>query len=133
MATTRDRGINICAHVILGLPGETHRHMMDTARAIADMGIDGIKLHLLYVVKGTALERLYRTGAYQCLTRSEYVDLVCEFLEYLPPDMVVQRLTGDPHPEELVAPQWALDRTTVNRIRGTMAANNRFQGKRFRG
>ena len=133
VATTRDRGINICAHVILGLPGETHRHMMDTARAIADMGIDGIKLHLLYVVKGTALERLYRTGAYQCLTRSEYVDLVCEFLEYLPPDMVVQRLTGDPHPEELVAPQWALDRTTVNRIRGTMAANHRFQGKRFRG
>ena len=105
--------------------------MMDTAKVLADMGIDGIKLHLLYVVKGTPLERLYRTGAYQCLTQSNYIDLVCEFLEYLPPDMVVQRLTGDPHPEELVAPQWALDRTTVNRIREAMAADHRFQGKRF--
>lgn len=133
VAATRGRGIRICAHVILGLPGETRGQMMETARIVADLGIDGIKLHLLYVVKGTVLEQMFRAGAYRCLTQPEYVDLVCEFLEYLPPDMVIQRLTGDPHPEELVAPRWALDRTTVNRIREAMMTNDRFQGKRFRG
>ncbi|WP_373500009.1 TIGR01212 family radical SAM protein [Desulfococcus sp.] len=128
---TRGRGIRICAHVILGLPGETRGHMMETARAVAEMGIDGIKLHLLYVVRGTALDRLYREGAFQCLSQSEYVDRVCEFLEYLPKEMVIQRLTGDPHPEELAAPLWALERTTLTRIRESLAESGRFQGKRF--
>ncbi len=131
VAATRDRGLRICAHVILGLPGETRRHMMDTAAKVADMGIDGIKLHLLYVVKGTALERMYRAGAYRCLEQQEYIDLVCAFLERLPPEMVVQRLTGDPHPEELVAPGWALDRTTLTRIRKAMTATGGFQGRRY--
>ncbi|MDY6904235.1 MAG: TIGR01212 family radical SAM protein [Thermodesulfobacteriota bacterium] len=105
---TRNRGILTCAHMILGLPGEERADMVNTARQIADLGFDGIKLHLQYVVAGTALARMYHRGGYQCLARDEYADLVCDVLAQLPPHMVVQRLTGDPHPDELVAPMWAL-------------------------
>ncbi len=129
--TTAGRNINICTHVILGLPGETRRHMLETAEKIADTGIDGIKLHLLYVVKNTILADWYEKGRYQCLEREEYVDIVCEFLARLPANMVVQRLTGDPHPHELVAPQWALEKTaTLKQINQKMAEKQLRQGDR---
>ena len=92
---TKDRGINICAHVILGLPFEDRADMLDTAGAVADMKIDGIKIHLLYVVKGTRMEKLYMENKYKCLKQEEYANLVCDFLELLPPGMVIQRLTGE--------------------------------------
>lgn len=127
---TRNRGIKICAHVILGLPHENKKHMLATADAIAGLGIDGIKLHLLYIIKGTRLADLYGQGAYKCLEQQEYVDLVCDFLERIPPDMVVQRLTGDPHPQELVAPMWSLKKTeTIALIQATMDARDSWQGK----
>ncbi len=110
VAATRERGIHICAHVILGLPGETRDHMLRTADALAALKIDGVKLHLLYVVKGAPLETLYRDGDYRPLEQPEYADLVRDFLVRLPPGTVIQRLTGDPHREELVAPLWALDK-----------------------
>jgi len=129
---TRGRGISICAHVILGLPGETRREMMETARFIADLDLDGIKIHLLYVVRGTALAKLYHRGDYQCLEQEAYVDLVCDFLERLPKRTVIQRLAGDPHPEELVAPVWTLDKTnTLKRIRERLIERDTWQGKRF--
>jgi radical SAM protein (TIGR01212 family) len=127
---TRHRGISICAHVILGLPGEGRDHMLKTARVLAQMGIDGIKLHLLYVVKGTALEALFRAGGYRCLEQRQYVDLVCDFLECLPPQMVIQRLTGDPHRDELVAPAWALKKgQTLQLIQQTLEVRDSWQGK----
>jgi radical SAM protein (TIGR01212 family) len=127
---TLNRGIKICAHVILGLPGETRKDILHTAGTISDLGIDGVKLHLLYVVKGTPLETLYRQGTYRCLEQQEYVDLVCDFLEHIPPQMVIQRLTGDPHPEELVAPQWARQKTdTLRKISETLEERNSWQGK----
>ncbi len=130
VALTKNRGIKICAHIILGLPGENRHHMMETADFIASMGIDGIKLHLLYVVKGTPLEHLYRKGDYTCLEQRAYVDRVCDFLERIPADIVIQRLTGDPHPEELVAPQWSLRKTeTLNLIRQTLEDRDSNQGK----
>ena len=96
------------------------------------MGIDGIKIHLLYVVKGTPMEQLYRKGRYRCLEQGEYVELVCDFLEALPADMVIQRLTGDPHPDELVAPGWSLRKgETLNLIRKALAERGSWQGKRF--
>ena len=129
---TRHRGIRICAHVILGLPGETRRQMLATADAVAALGIDGIKLHLLYVIRDTPLERLYRQGRYVCLEQAAYVDLVCDFLERLPPDMVIQRLTGDPHPEELAAPHWSLRKSeTLSLIRAALESRDTWQGKRF--
>ncbi len=126
---TSNRGIGICVHVILGLPHETRDDMLDTAQTLADLRIDGIKLHLLYVVKGTLLEAHYRQGKYKCLEQQEYVDLVCDFIERLPSDMIIQRLTGDPHPQELVAPQWALKKSeTLAKIRNTLEKRDSRQG-----
>ncbi|MEE4261736.1 MAG: TIGR01212 family radical SAM protein [Desulfobacteraceae bacterium] len=127
---TLNRGIKICTHVILGLPGENRRDILHTARIISDLGIDGVKLHLLYVVKGTPLEFLYRQGSYRCLEQQEYIDLVCDFLERIPPEMVIQRLTGDPHPEELVAPQWSLHKSeTLQKINEALEIRDTWQGK----
>lgn len=125
VAATRGRGIHICAHVILGLPGETRDQMMRTADALAALSIDGVKIHLLYVVKGTAMETLYRNGEYRPLEQAEYVALVCDFLDRLPAETVIQRLTGDPHREELVAPFWSLDkRGTLRMIHERLAARS---------
>lgn len=130
---TLNRGIKICVHVILGLPGESRRDMLHTAKSISDMAIDGIKLHLLYVVKGTRMESLYWQGEYTCLEQDEYVDLVCDFIERIPSGMIVQRLTGDPHPQELVAPQWALKKTeTLEKIRETLEKRDSRQGCKSR-
>jgi uncharacterized protein len=127
---TRGRGIQICAHLILGLPGETPAMMRRSAEVIGGMGLDGIKLHLLYVVKGTALDSLYRRGAYRCLTRDAFADLVCDVLERLPQNLVIQRLTGDPHPAELRAPHWALDKkATMAAITDRLEARDVWQGK----
>ncbi len=127
---TRDRNIRICAHIILGLPGENKTDMLETARKLAMLGIDGVKLHLLYVVRGTQMETLYREGRYRCLEQTEYADMVCDILELLPRRMVIQRLTGDPHPEELVAPQWALQKTETRRlIHDMLESRDTWQGK----
>lgn len=130
VTATRGRGINICAHVILGLPGETRRHMLETARYLAGLGIHGVKLHLLYVVKGTRLEDLYTQGDFCCLEQTEYADLVCDVLERLPADMIIQRLTGDPHPAELVAPRWALKKKqTLDMIKAVLEKRDTWQGR----
>jgi radical SAM protein (TIGR01212 family) len=128
---TRHRGIWICTHVILGLPFEGRDAMLATARAVAAAGIDGIKIHLLYVIRGTRMEELYLSGTYRCLQQEEYANFVCDFLELLPPDMVIQRLTGDPHPGELVAPGWSLRKNeTLSRIKAILAERDSWQGKR---
>jgi uncharacterized protein len=131
---TQGHNIKICAHVILGLPGETWQQMLDTARVLSSLGIDGVKLHLLYVAKGTVLEADYREGRYQCLEQLEYVDLVCRFLELLPPNVVIQRLTGDPHPDELAAPAWSLERNkTFSLIKNKLEKEDTWQGKYWKG
>lgn len=128
--STKGRGIKICAHVILGLPGEEKIHMLETAKALAKLKIDGIKLHLLYVVKGTKMEDLYLSGSYRCLEQDEYAQLVCDFLELLPEDTVIQRLTGDPRQNELVAPLWSLEKSkTLFLIKNILENRNSWQGK----
>jgi radical SAM protein (TIGR01212 family) len=131
VSRTRNRGILVCGHVILGLPGENIEDMRKTADFIADLGTDGVKIHLLYVVRGSGMEELYRSGAYKCLEQDEYVEAVCDFLERLPEGMVVHRLTGDPHPEELVAPLWALEpkQKTLTLIRELFEKRGSRQGK----
>jgi radical SAM protein (TIGR01212 family) len=127
---TRGRGIPVCAHVILGLPGEDRALMLHTARFVADHDIQAVKIHLLYVVRGTTLESWYRQGQYQCLSREEYVSLTAEFLTLLPPHVIIQRLTGDPHPEELVAPSWALDKSeNLRALHAHMEKYGLYQGK----
>lgn len=132
VAATRNRNINICAHVILGLPGESRQDMLATADAIAALGIDGVKLHLLYVVRGTPMETLYQDGRYRCLEQQAYAERVCDFIERLPETVIIQRLTGDPHPRELVAPSWSLrKRETLELIHQTFSRRQTWQGKRF--
>ncbi|NPB09991.1 MAG: TIGR01212 family radical SAM protein [Thermodesulfobacteria bacterium] len=123
----------VCTHVIFGLPGEGPQEMLATIERISDLPLDGIKFHELYVVRGTRMEELYRRGEYKPLLQTEYVDLVCESLAMLPWRVVVQRLTGDPRPEELVAPEWARDkRTTLKMIEETLLSRDLWQGK-YRG
>lgn len=126
---SQGRNLNICAHIILGLPNEGKKQLRKTAKAIANLGIDGIKLHLLYVIKGTWLEKLYEKKKYTCLEQQEYIDTVCDFIEYMPANIVIQRLTSDPHPRELVAPQWALNKQeTMDLIKQTLENRDSYQG-----
>ncbi len=127
---TQNRGINICVHVILGLPGESRTQMIETAKILSRMGIDGIKFHMLYVIKGTQAEAMLDQGTYTCITQEAYVDILCEFLAFLPENMVIQRLTSDPHPKELVAPLWAMrKKETIELIKKTLEEKNLYQGK----
>jgi hypothetical protein len=123
-------GLNVCAHVILGLPGETREMMWDTARFLANHAVRGAKIHLLYVPRGTPLQDLYERGLCRCLEREEYADLVVDFLERLPDSVVIQRLTGEPRSSELVAPPWALEKEENLRvIRKRLEERDTWQGK----
>jgi len=123
------RGLEVVAHVILGLPGEGPAEMAATARYLGGQPLQGVKIHLLYVVRGSGLEGLYRAGSYRPLEEAEYVGLVADFLELLPPHLVIHRLTGDPHREELVAPSWCLEKSKVLKdIREELARRGSRQG-----
>jgi uncharacterized protein len=114
----RERGIDLCVHVILGLPGESREDMLETARALSGLDIQGVKIHLQYVVRGTPLHRMYDRGEYRCLAMEEYAGILCEFIALLPRSVVIHRLTGDPHPSELAAPLWALEKNAALRLVG---------------
>lgn len=109
----RKRGIRVCAHVILGLPGESRQEMLSGADFLNQRGVDGVKIHLLHVMRGTRLADQYQEGALRMLDRDEYVGLVCDFLERLDPRIVVQRLTGDGNRKDLIAPLWSLRKFEV--------------------
>jgi radical SAM protein (TIGR01212 family) len=131
MMATED-GLNICAHVIIGLPGENREMMMETARYISGLPIAGVKIHSLYVTRGTPLASLYEEGRYDCIARDEYVETAVDFLELLPPGMVIQRLTGDPLREDLIAPLWTLKKTeTIRLINRRLEERDTWQGKRY--
>jgi radical SAM protein (TIGR01212 family) len=125
----RGRGLDPCAHVILGLPGEDHADMMVTADLLAALPVNGVKIHNLHVVRDTPLEAMYRRGDVSLFGRDEYVNLVCDFLERLPPEMVIHRLSGDAPPEYLVAPAWCLDKQGLLRaIEAELARRDSRQG-----
>jgi radical SAM protein (TIGR01212 family) len=126
------RGLAVVAHVILGLPGEGPREMAATAEFLARLPVQGVKIHLLYVVKGSGLARLHEQGEYVCLTEAQYVSTVVDFIERLPPHLVIHRLTGDPHAEELAAPAWCLDKARVLKgIREEFLRRGTRQGSRL--
>ena len=103
--------------------------MLATARALAALDIQGIKLHLQYVVRGTVLHSMEESVEYRCLEPEEYADILCAFIAHLPRRVVIHRLTGDPHREELVAPRWALDKGAVlRRIGETFRSSGLSQG-----
>lgn len=109
----RGRKVSICVHLILGLPGEDYSAMMKTADLLAGLPIAGVKLHNQCVVKGTVLEKMYDQGKYRPLTLEEYVKTAVDFLEMIPPEVTVQRLTADVPDEIFVAPSWAKNRRKI--------------------
>ena len=125
-------GLEVIVHVILGLPGETKADMLDTVRYLAGTGIDGIKLQLLHVLTGTDLMDLYEQGTFQPLTLDEYMDILFDCMELLPPDMVLHRITGDGPKKLLAAPVWSGDKKMVlNTIRREMKNRDIVQGASF--
>jgi hypothetical protein len=126
------RGLDLCAHVILGLPGETHADMLATADALAALPVQAVKIHNLHVVKDTPLEKMYRLGEVRLFERDEYVRVVCDFLERLPPSLVIHRLSGDAPPDYLVAPLWCLDKPALlAAIEAELQRRDSWQGKRI--
>jgi uncharacterized protein len=107
------RGIRVCAHIILGLPGESREEMLAGAEFLNRSGVAGVKLHLLHVMRGTVLADQYLEKKVRVLDRDEYVGLVCDFLERLDPGIVVHRLTGDGNRKDLIAPLWSLQKFEV--------------------
>ena len=109
--------IETIVHVILGLPGETREDMLDTVRYVGKSGVQGIKLQLLHVLKGTDLADDYHAGKFSCLTLDEYTDLIRDALNILPEDIVIHRMTGDGDKKILIAPEWSGDKKRVlNRL-----------------
>lgn len=107
------RDIEIITHVILGLPGESREDMLESVRYVGDSGVQGIKLQLLHVLKGTDLEKDYMAGLFKCLTMEEYIDLIADSLDILPEDIIIHRMTGDGPKRILVAPEWSADKKRV--------------------
>ncbi len=127
---TRDRGLKICVHTILGLPGEDRGMMLETHRRLADLPIDGIKIHLLHIMRNTVMAMQYAMGQIRLLSREEYADLVVDVLELLPPNVVIQRMHADAPREVLVAPDWCLDKSGVlDDIRQAQLRRDSWQGK----
>lgn len=127
--TTKDYGIKICAHIILGLPGEKKNDMIETIEKLNRLKIDGIKMHLLHVLKDSPLEKLYNDGKVSLLEQIDYVRLVCDMLENLSEDIVIQRMTGEGARQTHIAPLWALDKIgTIQKIEEELKRRNSRQG-----
>jgi radical SAM protein (TIGR01212 family) len=126
--------VQICTHIIVGLPGESHEDMMETARVIAGLPIQGIKIHSLLALRGTILGQRYERGELSLMSREEYVATVCDILEILPPEMVIQRLTADGYREIFLGPEWARNKLAVlNAIDRELEARASWQGKKYGG
>jgi len=127
------RGIRVCAHIILGLPGETKTEMMETAQAVARMPLQGIKIHLLHVLRGTPLAAIYQGDPFDLMTKEDYVSLVVDILEIIPSEMIVHRLTGDGPPDDLIGPLWSRKKWEVlNAIDAELIRRDTWQGKEVR-
>ncbi len=124
--------VRIGVHVIFGLVGENDEMMMKTAQKVAQLAPDEVKIHLLYVCKNTKMAQIYEDGAYFPLEREHYADLVVQAISYLPPHVVVARLTGDGDKNTLLAPMWSTDkRKILNIIDKKFYTLNAYQGKCF--
>lgn len=129
----RKHGIRVCSHIIFGLPGETEQMMMETARAVANMDVQGIKIHLLHLLRKTPMVKQYEAGLLEFLEQDQYVRLIADALEILPPEMVVHRLTGDGPPDLLIGPMWSRKKWEVlNAIDAELKQRDTWQGKKYK-
>ncbi|ACD53983.1 hypothetical protein ST12_00320 [Clostridium botulinum] len=132
MTRLKERNIDVVVHSILGLPGESQDDMLKTIDYIAHSGAQGIKLHLLHLMKDTKMVELYESGELQFLSQEDYIKLICKAVSMLPKEMVVHRLTGDAPRDLLIGPMWSLKKWEVlNAIDKTLEDNDIYQGKNF--
>lgn len=129
---SKEVGLNVCAHVILGLPGETKEDMLKTAQKLAELKVDGVKIHMLCALEGTELSKMYEEGKISqtsFLSEEEYINTVCDFLEILPPETTIHRLAGNGLKKNLIYPKWLgkkLD--ALNKIDRELEKRNTYQG-----
>ncbi|HHY91324.1 MAG TPA: TIGR01212 family radical SAM protein [Clostridiales bacterium] len=132
IAELKKRNIPVAAHLIFGLPYETEQDMLASVQYIAATGIQGIKIHLLHILKDTDLYRFYQEHPFPLLTQEKYISLIVNALEILPPEMVIHRLTGDGAQDLLFAPKWSINKKAVlNGIQHELKKRNTYQGIRY--
>jgi radical SAM protein (TIGR01212 family) len=132
IARSRGRGFEICAHVMLGLPGETHDCMMATAREVARLELDAVKIHNLYAVKNTPLGEQVERGEVTLMARDEYLATLVDFLELLPPSIVVERISGDAPDDFFIGPAWSLEKASLRlAFEQELVHRDTWQGKRW--
>lgn len=130
----RERKINVVVHIINGLPFETKEMMIETVKYLNNLDIQGIKIHMLHILKNTKLAELYKKENFHILTKEEYVDIVCEQLYYLRPEIVINRITGDPAKDDLIEPTWLVKKFCVlNEIDKKLAQTDTYQGCKLTG
>jgi radical SAM protein (TIGR01212 family) len=128
----RQAGLDVCAHIILGLPGEDRDMMLGTARYLAGLPVQGVKFHVLYVTRGTPLAALHARGAYVCMGREVYVDLLVDLLEVTPPGVIIQRLVSDAGGADLLAPSWVGEKSkNLACIHARLERRNTWQGRLY--
>ncbi|MFO7569698.1 MAG: TIGR01212 family radical SAM protein [Smithellaceae bacterium] len=126
------RGLHICVHIIIGLPGESDEDVRSTARALAALPLNGIKIHSLLALDTTPMGALYKQGAIHMISKEKYVSLTTDVLELLPPDLVIQRLTADGYRDIFLAPAWAENKLDVlNSIDKELERRNSYQGRHY--
>lgn len=129
----RKRNINVVVHIINGLPYETKEMMIETVKYLNNLDIQGIKIHMLCILKNTALENLYRQKPFHILEKEEYVNIVCDQLEYLREDIVINRITADPKVDDLIEPKWLIKKFTVlNEIDKEFKRRGTYQGYKLK-
>lgn len=132
MTLLKEANIRTCVHIINGLPGEKEDDMINTAKALADIKPDGVKIHLLHVIRGTKLHEMFEKGEYSPLSMEEYIGTVIKQLEILPPETVIERITGDADKRTLIAPMWSADKIRVlGTIDYEMNKKDTYQGKYY--
>ena len=125
----KEKNIRICAHIINGLPSEDRKDMIETIKDLRDVDIDGIKIHMLHIVRNSRLGDVYLAEPFELISREEYIDIVVEQLRYLKKEIVIERLTGDPIVEDLLYPSWVTNKTTIlNDIDKLMRKLDVYQG-----
>ena len=128
----KDRNIFVVAHIINGLPYETKENMINAVKHVNSLNIDAIKIHMLHIVKNTSLEKIYNENPFHILSKEEYIDIVCDQLEYLNEKIVIERITGDPIIENLITPTWLTKKfVLLNDIDKEMKKRNIYQGDKL--
>ncbi len=128
----RERNINVVVHIINGLPYETKEMMLETIKYLNTLDIQGIKIHMLSILKNTKLAIMYKQSPFKLITREEYIDIVCDQLELLRPEIVINRITGDPKISDLVEPDWLIKKVTIiNDIDKELVRRDSYQGKKL--